>query len=397
MRISTSMLHAQGVANILRNQTLLARTQNELALATRLISAKDDPGAWARASGLDQHLAQLDRYRENSSVSQNRLGLEENALVSATEMLNRVRELALQANNATTSAEARQSIAQEIQSRLGELLSIANSGDGDGRYLFAGTADAAAPFSLAVVGATYSGNTSTRLVDIGPERSVALGDAGDAVFQNLMTGNGTFAVSAGGTNAGLTKLDAAKVVDAASWDGGSYTLSFNAGNYEVRDAGNALVTSGAYTSGTAIGFRGVQLTLSGAPVDGDTFSVTPSQSQDMFAVIQKMAALFATSPADPAANARHHTEFFGALEELDSAMSRVNTVRATVGHRLHAVDDALAQIDTIDVQAQSTLSGLRDLDYAEATSRLNLQMTALQAAQQSYARIQGLSLFDFLR
>ncbi|MCC2658577.1 MAG: flgL [Panacagrimonas sp.] len=397
MRISTSMLHAQGVANILRNQTLLARTQNELALATRLISAKDDPGAWARASGLDQHLAQLDRYRENSSVSQNRLGLEENALVSATEMLNRVRELALQANNATTSAEARQSIAQEIQSRLGELLSIANSGDGDGRYLFAGTADAAAPFVLAVVGATYSGNTSTRLVDIGPERSVALGDAGDAVFQNLMTGNGTFAVAAGGTNAGLTKLDAAKVVDAASWDGGSYTLSFNAGNYEVRDAGNALVTSGAYTSGTAIGFRGVQLTLSGAPVDGDTFSVTPSQSQDMFAVIQKMAALFATSPADPAANARHHTAFFGALEELDTAMSRVNTVRATVGHRLHAVDDALAQIDTIDVQAQGTLSGLRDLDYAEATSRLNLQMTALQAAQQSYARIQSLSLFDFLR
>ena len=397
MRISTSMLHAQGVANILRNQTALARTQNELALATRLVSAKDDPGAWARAAGLDQHLAQLERYRANSSVTMHRLGLEENAMVSVTETLNRIRELALQANNATTSAEARQSIAQEMHARLGELLATANSSDGDGRYLFAGTADAAAPFSLGALGATYSGNASTRLVDIGPERSVALGDAGDAVFQNLMTGNGTFAVAPGAGNAGLGKLDSAKVFDASSWDGGSYTIGFNGGNYEVRDAGNALVDSGAYVSGASIRFRGVDLVFSGTPVDGDTFSVTPSQTQDMFAVVQKMVALFVTSPSDAAANARHNTQFFGALEELDSAMSRISTVRATVGHRLDAVDDALAQIETVDVQARSTLSGLRDLDYAEATSRLNLQMTALQAAQQSYARIQGLSLFDFLR
>ena len=397
MRISTSMLHSQGVANILLNQTRLARTQNELALATRLISAKDDPGAWARASGLDQHLAQLDRYRDNTSVVEHRLGLEENALVSVNDTLNRIRELALQANNATTSAEARQSIAQEMQASLGQLISLANSSDGDGRYLFAGTADAAAPFALAAVGATYTGNASTRLIDIGPERSVALGDAGDAVFQNLTTGNGTFAVAAGAGNTGTTKLDSAKVVDATSWDGGSYTISFSGGNYEVRDAGNALITSGAYTSGGSIAFRGVSLTLSGTPVDGDTFSVAPSQSQDLFATVQKMVALFTSTPADPAANAIHHTEFYGALEELDAAMSHLSTVRATVGHRLNAVDDAKAQIDTLDVQDQTTLSGLRDLDYAEATSRLNLQMTALQAAQQSYARIQGLSLFDFLR
>ena len=217
------------------------------------------------------------------------------------------------------------------------------------------------------------------------------------MFQNLTTGNGTFAVAAGAGNTGTTKLDSAKVVDATSWDGGSYTISFSGGNYEVRDAGNALITSGAYTSGGSIAFRGVSVTLSGTPVDGDTFSVAPSQSQDLFATVQKMVALFTSTPADPAANAIHHTEFYGALEELDAAMSHLSTVRATVGHRLNAVDDAKAQIDTLDVQDQTTLSGLRDLDYAEATSRLNLQMTALQAAQQSYARIQGLSLFDFLR
>lgn len=397
MRISTAALHAQGVANILRNQTLLAKTQNELALGTRLVTAKDDPGAWARASGLDQHLAQLSQYSENASIVQHRLGLEENALVSVTEVLNRVRELALQANNATTSAEARLSISQEMQAKLGDLLAIANSGDGQGRYLFAGTADSAVPFSLNAVGATYSGNLSTRVVDIGPERSVSLGDSGDTVFMNLSTGNGTFAVAATSTNVGSVKLDAAKVVDAAAWDGDSYTLSFNGGNYEVLDSSNAVVSSGAYTSGAAIRFRGVDLTLSGTPTDGDSFSIAPSQPQDMFATVQKMVALFATTPTDAAARSQQHTAFFGAMQELDGSLTRLNEVRASVGYRLNASDDALAQVEAIDVQARTTLSELRDLDYAEATSRLNMQLTAMQAAQQSYARIQGLSLFDFLR
>lgn len=397
MRISTAALHAQGVANILRNQTALAKTQNELALATRLVSAKDDPGAWARAAGLDQQVAQLARYKDNASVVEHRLGLEETALTSATEVLNRVRELALQANSANASSDARQSLAQEMQSQLEQLLAIANSGDGEGRYLFAGTNDSSAPFSMAPVGANYSGNTSQRLIDIGPERSVALGDTGAQVFLNLRDGNGTFAVSAATGNSGTAKLDNAKLFDASAWDGGSYTLSFSGGNYQVRDAGNALVASGAYQSGTAIRFRGVELTLSGTPVDGDSMSVAPSQTQDMFAVVQSMIARVSTMPTDAAGRAREQTEFFGALQELDTALERVMSVRATVGHRLNAVDDAGTQIEALDVRANSTLSDLRDLDYADATARLNLQMTALQAAQQSYARIQGMSLFDFLR
>lgn len=397
MRVSTAALHAQGLANILRNQTLLSKTQNELALGTRLITAKDDPGDWARAAGLDQYLSQLDRYRSNGSVAQQRLGLEENALISAQETLNRVRELAVQANSGTQSVESRNSIAQEIQSRISELLAIANSDDGEGRYLFAGSADAAPPFSLNASGATYSGDQSTRLVDVEAQRSVLLGDAGDTVFQNLSTGNGTFAVAATPSNTGSAALTDAKLADSASWDGDSYTLSFNAGTYEVRDSSNALVDSGAYQSGTGIRFRGVDLTLTGTPADGDSFSIAPSQPQDMFATVQKLAALVANSPLGAAERAQDATQFFGILEELDASLTRLTDVRSTVGHRLRAVEDAAAQIEAFDVQSESTLSSLRDLDYAEATTRLNLQLTALQAAQQSYSRIQGLSLFEFLR
>ncbi|MGQ0697893.1 MAG: flagellar hook-associated protein FlgL [Panacagrimonas sp.] len=397
MRVSTSALHQQGIANILRNQAELGRTQNELSLGTRLVSAKSNPAEWARAAGLDQHLAQLDRYRGNASVAQHHLGLEENALSSASDALNRIRELAVQANSASQSAESRRSIAQEMQSRIDELLSIANSDNGEGRYLFGGSADAVTPFSLNVSGASYSGNQSTRLVDISTERSIALGDAGDTVFLDLRSGNGSFAVSAAGTNTGTAKLDSAKLFDANAWDGDSYTLSFNAGNYEIRDGANAMVATAAYQSGTGIRFRGVDLAVSGTPADGDSFSIAPSQSQDIFATAQKLAALAGAMPTTAAGRAQQATALFGALEELDGALDHLSEVRSTVGHRLKALDDAAEQVDTLDLQSQSTLSGIRDLDYAEATARLSFQLTALQAAQQSYARVQGLSLFDFLR
>lgn len=72
-------------------------------------------------------------------------------------------------------------------------------------------------------------------------------------------------------------------------------------------------------------------------------------------------------------------------------------MRATVGARLNAVDAQKDVNDGFKLQVQETLSKLQDLDYAEAVSRLNLQLTGLQAAQQSFLKIQGLSLFNFLR
>lgn len=397
MRLSTAALHQQGVSQILRNQAQLARTQNELALGTRLITAKDDPGNWAQAARLDQRLAEFSRYADNANTARNRLMQEETALVNASDNLNRVRELVLQVNGGIQSTETRSAIAQELGARLQELLSIANTTDGDGRYLFGGTQDGGAPFSLDVSGATYSGGASVRAVDIAAERSISLGDAGDAVFQNLRTGNGSFAVNAAAGNGGDAVLNQARVSDASAWDGGTYTIAFSGGAYEVRDAGDVLIDSGPYVEGTGIRFRGVDVVFSGAPADGDQFTLAPSTAQDVFALVQKVLGLVEPGPGSSAERAQHHTAFHGVLEELDAALSHLSTVRGTVGNRLSAVDHAEAQISALDVQVQETLSELRDLDYAEAVGRLNLQMTALQAAQQTYMQVQGMSLFDYLR
>jgi len=67
-----------------------------------------------------------------------------------------------------------------------------------------------------------------------------------------------------------------------------------------------------------------------------------------------------------------------------------------LGSRLQELDTAKGQNADEDLRLQRSVGALKDLDYAEAVSRLNMQMTGLQAAQQAYVKVQGLSLFNFL-
>ena len=70
--------------------------------------------------------------------------------------------------------------------------------------------------------------------------------------------------------------------------------------------------------------------------------------------------------------------------------------RAGTGTRLAALDHAADARSAGSVSLSETLSQLRDVDYAEAASKLNLQLTALDAAQKTMLRVQSLSLFDKL-
>ena len=84
------------------------------------------------------------------------------------------------------------------------------------------------------------------------------------------------------------------------------------------------------------------------------------------------------------------------LVDLDSAIERISSTRASVGARQNAIDDQSSTNDSLIVAVEQVRSTLEDLDYAEAISRFNQQLAALQASQQSFLKIQNLNLFNFL-
>ncbi len=397
MRISTSQLNRMGVNAMLEQQAQASRTQLQLSTGKRILSPSDDPAGAARILELKQAISAQGQYQDNATTLEARLNREEGALIGVGNLLQRVRELAIQGNNDTQNDTTRTAIATEVRQRLDELLALANTRDVNGEYLFAGFQRRTQPFATTTAGFSYAGDQGQRFLQVGPERQVADGDSGAEVFMAVRNGNGTFAVAAAAGNSGSGVISPGTVVDPTAWVPDTYTLSFVTGStYEVRDSGGGLVTSGGYTDGAAIAYNGIEIAVSGTPAAGDEFTVAASSNQDIFTTLQNLATALEGPSQGGAASAAFHNAVSGVLADLDGAEANINEIRTRIGARLNAIEAEIDNNEAVTLQLNTSLSELEDVDFAEAVSRLNLQLTALQAAQQTYIRVQGLSLFNFL-
>lgn len=393
MRISTDTLYRSGVTAILDRQTLLVRLQQRLASGLNFSTAAEAPAAYAEVMRLDNRLVELERYSATVSMAQHRLQMEESTLADVTESLQRVRELTLQANNGLLSAADRQAIGAELQERLNELLALSNRDDGAGHFLFSGAGGTSPPFALSTSGAVYSGDQQVRQLTVSVGQQIAEGDSGAEVFLRPRNGTGIVRVAADTANTGSAVLDQIALDDPANWDGDSYTVDFSAGTYEVRNSANVVVTSGIYQPYMAIQAAGTTLTFSGIPSDGDRFELTPSEPQDVFQTVSNIL----DTVDNETRSAHRQNRLFNGLQDLDRAIDHILAIRARVGGRLQALDDVAAAQESLSVQLQSARSELRDVDYASVISDLQQQLVSLQAAQQAFMKVQGLSLFDYLR
>jgi flagellar hook-associated protein 3 FlgL len=397
-RISTGMLFSQSLSSMLTRQKQLNTLQQQLASGQKLVTAKDDPVAAGTAVGLDRTLAELERFGKNANTVANRLGLQENLLVQAGDYMVRVNELAIQANSDTLSDGDRAALASELRAILDGMLSVANSTDGAGRYLFAGSADDSAPFSRTAAGVAYNGDQTWRRVEIAPETFVADAAPGSEVFMRVRTGDGTVDAGADPGNAGNGVLAGYGRSTGGAWNGESFRIVFTgAASYDVLDAGGNTVGAGTWASGQDITHGGLRVAIGGQPAAGDAFEVGPAGTRDVFSTLQNLIGALESGATTPAEQAARQNALQGAMRDVARASEHMIDARAAGGAQLAAIDDASAVREANGVTLQGTLSELRDLDYAEAITRFQMESTALQTAQTVFTRMQGMSLFDLLR
>lgn len=399
MRISSAQAQHQLVQAMLDKQSQLTRTQQQLASGQRLLAAADDPAAAVRTLALDRALDRLEIYGRNADLAQNRLQAEESTLSAMGDLLLRARELTLQANSGAQNNGSRDAITTELSQLQAQFLQLANRRDAQGEFLFGGYQSRQAPFLRDATGAvTYTGDAGQRFLSIGENQLLAISDPGERVLLAARDGNGVFRTAVDPSNTGTARIDTGSVVDRSAWIPDTYTLEMVAADqYEIRDSGGGLVVSGAYVSDTAIVYNGIQVTLVGAPQPGDRFEIRPSGAQDIFTTLTQVEQAVSTIDGTPAEAARQVSALGRGIEEIDQALSHLQTIQTEVGTRLAALDQQREINADGTLEPQALRSQLQDLDYTEAIGRLNLQSMALQAAQQSYLKLQGLSLFNLMR
>ena len=397
MRVTETLNQIQFLASIGTLQSNLSQTQNQISSNQSFSTAAQNPTAAGAVNNYNQALAQSQQYDTNSNSAQTRLSTEDNALSQVQTQLQSLRDLALEANNSSLSTQDRAAIATQATQIQASLVALANTQDGNGEYLFGGFSTQTQPFSLTATGATYNGDQGQRQVQIAAGLTIADSDNGDSVFNQIKNGNGTFVATAGTANTGTGILGATTVANASAYDGGTYSINFTApGTYEVRDSANALVTSGSYTDGTTIAFRGVQVTLNGQPATGDTFQVAPSSNQSLFTTVQNLVSALQSSGDTSADTAKLNNLVGNSINDLDQALNQSSNIRASVGARLNSITTQQSVAGSQQTQLQSSISSLQGLDYASALTTLTTQNTVLTAALQAYTVTQGLSLFKFL-
>lgn len=398
MRISTAGIHHAALNALLGQQSVLSRTQQQIASGKRVQTPADDPVAAVHILELQRALAESDQFTLNADMAKNRLTLEEQALADANTLITRVREQTVQGNNGSVDPASRRMLATEVRSRLKELVDIANRRDANGEFLFSGYASMTQPFAQSGTTIGYYGDQGNRALQIGQDQRIVDGHSGSDVFMAVTEGNGTFVTTATGGNAGSGVIAGGTLVDPTQWVAGDYSLRFTSatGDYEIVQ-GATVVATGTYTENSAISFNGANINMTGMPAQNDSFSIARSRSEDMFTTLSNLATALESSTQTPAERARFNSDMATILQQLDQVGDHLLGVRAEVGTRLSAIDNAQDALADRKVELETTTSQLRDLDYAEAVSRMNQQLVGLQAAQASYSRISQLSLFDYLR
>jgi flagellar hook-associated protein 3 FlgL len=364
-RVSTASAYDQAIENLMSRQVSLTNAQTQLTSGKRVSQASDDPTAAARAERARAEQAETTASERAVGASTNAMTLTESALGDAGDLLGQVRQLVVQAGDASYSDPERASIAQQIASLRDELLSVANQGDGNGGYLFSGQGSGGAPFVDQPGGVAFNGQGGQ--TSAGANNQLPLTLDGKSIWLQASSGNGVFETK--NVNSAGAWIDSGSVTSPTQITGSTYDIQFSASGgqttYSILKDGQATsVTNAAYTSGQQIAIDGMSFSINGAPGDGDHFQIAPSQPDlSVFDTLDRIVKQLKT-PNQTGSQITQDVQ--AGLRDIDQGQSQLSSARSYAGTTLSLLDGVQSRLTATNVAAQTTESNAEDLDMVSA-------------------------------
>ncbi|KVH04605.1 MULTISPECIES: flagellar hook-associated protein FlgL [Burkholderia] len=411
MRISSAQYFQLNVTQMNDQQAQLAQLYQQIASGVSLQTAADNPVGAAQAVQLSMTSATLSQYATNQTTALASLQAEDQALQNVSGVLTSAQTLLVRAGDGSLSDSNRAALATQLQGYRDQLLTLANTNDGAGTYLFAGTNNSAPPFKAAPNGSVaYVGDTGTRDVQIADSSTVSQSDTGAAVFMSVPAIGSTPVPSAGAANAGTATIGTVAVTNpAAATNGHQFAITFGgtpaAPTYTVTDnsvSPPSTTPAQAYSAGSAISLgNGMTVAVSGTPAVGDTFAVDPapqaSGGADIFSTLDAMiSALNKPVTGNPVASAALTNALMTGSTKLGNTMRNVTTIQASVGGREQEVKAMQAVNQSAALQTSSNLSDLTSTNMVTTISQYLQVQNALTGAQKAYVQLQNMSLFQYI-
>ncbi len=414
MRISTNEFLLGSLNDLLAQQQNVNQLNREIATGETLLSPADDPGAAGQVVGLANQIGQLAYDTANGQAATQSLQNGVGALQQVTTLLAQLRQNAVAAANGGSTVTDRQSMVASAQSILQQLVQLANTQGANGAYLFAGSKSNAPAFATQPNGqVVFNGDAATNAVQIAPSLDVASTISGQGIFMNIPAGTGGVAITAASANTGGAYALAGGVtslsqVTAAALAGTEYDISFSGSGSSLTyivtsgtgtpgsagfNASAGVVASGNYTPGSDIAFGGIDIDINGTPAAGDNFTVQPGASSSLFQTVQNLISALQMPQGTGAQTTLAQQALQNVIANLGGAQTSVLSAQATLGTSLTEIQSVQTQTSAASTNATTQMSNLQSADLPQVLANYSESLTALQAAQLAFAKVQGLTLF----
>ena len=401
MRLGSANTYDSALQSLYARQSDMAIQQEKLTSGKEVNRPSDDPTGASQAERSLTRITRIATEQRALEVQRNSINMAESTLGDASGLAQSLRELIINAGNGGYTSINRTTLAEEMKGLRDQLFTLANRTDTNGVPLFGGLGSSSAPFTDAVAGVGFSGIAGQRA---STETSIPSAMDGQAIWMNVPSGNGTFDVTLGGGNTGGVWTDPGQVTSPAAVTGHNYNVTFNVDSsvipnvitYGIDDATTGAVIAPAasqpYIDGQAIQFDGLSFVTHGAPVNGDSIQLSPSTQTNIFKVIDDAIVGIDGAPSNNKLN-----QAIGlALTQLDIGMDRIQSARGQAGDWLNRADNIESTQNGRTVQLTADKSRAEDLEMVKGISDFQRFQTGYQAALQSYAQVQKLSLFNYI-
>lgn len=308
MRISTSYYYQVNVSTMNQQQSSLLHFQQQLSTGQRVLTPSDDPVAAARALEVSQASSQNDQYATNQGAASDSLTMLESKMQGISDLLQYVKDRAIQANSSALSQADRNAIATDVQAQLDNLKGLANSTDASGEYLFSGYKGNTMPFvagGSTSGGIQYAGDQGQRTLEVAQGRQLPVSDNGQELFMHVDDGSGGFT--------------------------------------------------------------------------------------DMFSMMKDFINNLQTGTGSA-----YNTGVEASIGQVTNALDNVLRMQSRVGSRQIELQGLQGLNADLKLQYADQSNRLTGLDYASAISDLQQQQTYLEASRATFAKVSGLTLFNYL-
>jgi len=417
-RLGSANTFDTALRNISQRQTSLSNLQENLTSGKRVVRASDDPTSAAQAERALTRLSRIATDQRALASQTNSIAMAESTLGDVTSALQSFRELVVSAGNGTFTQKDRQTVALQLQGLRDQIFNLSNQKDTNGLPLFSALGSALTPFvgpAAEPLDYTFNGLPGQTA---GGTVSIPFALDGDSAFMLQTARDGVFNVQLGNA-ASTLRTDAVVVKNSALLTpGSSYAISNISAPLAGATAGTSYVTytvtetlanglpgttllaqqgSDYPTIGGTIAIDvpnktapGLSFNITGTPAIGDIVNVSPSPS--IFSVLDD--AIRGIGSATSSTQASQAVS--QALGNIDIGANRVSAVRGQAGELLNRADRISDNQEKRAVQVEGDRARAEDLDMIKGISDFQNQQTGYQAALQSYAQVQKLSLFNYI-